>query len=113
MSDEKLEDLMNTLPDEGEIAFRAARARHRALARLDEPEPARVPWLVTWNWVPALTVAAAFLIFAGVLFRTGGPAPATQVAMNAAPAERQQESLRMKWVLEDGTRVIWTFREDF
>jgi hypothetical protein len=113
MSDEQLRDFLGSLPDQSEIAFRAARARHRALSRLDEPELARAPWFLSGNWAPALTLAIAFLIFAAVLFRTGGPAPATQVAMHAPSAKSQPKSLRMKWLLEDGTRVIWTFREDF
>jgi hypothetical protein len=100
MSDEKLQDLLRTLPGEDEIAFRAARARHRALARLDEPR--------RWSFAPALAMAALVLIVAGLLFRGRESSP-TQIATSMAPVERQQESLRMKWVLSDGTRVLWTF----
>ena len=113
MSDDKLKELLRTPPDADEVAFRAARARRRALDRLDEPEPVRVPWLLAWNWGPALTVAAALLILAGVVFQTGRPSQPIEVAMSSSPARSEPESLRMKWVLEDGTRVIWTFREDF
>ena len=101
MSDEKLQDLLRTLPDEDEIAFRAARAKRRAMARLDEPR--------RWSLAPVLAMAALVLIVAGILFLGHRSSSPTQIATSMAPVERQQQSLRMKWVLSDGTRVLWTF----
>ncbi len=114
MSDEKLNELLTTLPDDGEAALRAARARRRALARLDAPQPSRPSWFLFREWGAAFTVAAAILILAGVLLlRSGAPPANSGIAVTRPPAASKPDTLRVKWVLADGTRVLWTFREDF
>jgi hypothetical protein len=109
MSDQRLKELLSTLPENDELESRAARARHRALARLDEPAPIIVRKYV---WGPAMVVAALALLVIGVFFRAPAPAPQTLVAASSQPKKHPQERLRMKWVLSDGTRVLWTFKRD-
>jgi hypothetical protein len=109
MSDERLKKLLSTLPEKDELDSRAARARHRALARLDEPAPIIVRQYV---WGPAMVVAALALLVIGVFFRVPAPVPQTLVATSSQQKKQPQERLRMKWVLRDGTRVLWTFRKD-
>lgn len=134
MSDEKLRQLLSTLPPEDEIADRAERARHQALARLEEPAPARPGWV----WAPASALSIALIagaLWAAKLWRVQPlvwspptpqiasaplrppaptPPPARQVAHRQAPTRiLAQKRLQVHWVLSDGTQVEWTFDKDF
>ena len=108
MSDERLRELLESLPDEREIQSRAARARTRALARLDERRPVARGWF----WAPAAVALATLVVIAGLLLHGSRPSPPV-VAQRSPVVQQKQENLRMKWVLSNGTRVLWTFREDF
>jgi len=106
MSDDKLKNILSVLPDEDEIRSRAARARQRALARLDHAAPVVETRI---SWIPSLAMAALVLLVAGIVYQIRPPASPGPVASSSGAAEREQERLRMKWVLRDGTRVLWTF----
>ena len=108
MSDEKLQELLSVLPDEDEVAYRAARARLQALARIEEPRSVHHRLV----WAPGLALAALVLIVAVIVFRGSTPIPSMPITMESSSPETQQDRLRMKWVLSDGTRVLWTFRKD-
>lgn len=106
MSEKRLRELLSVLPDEVETGARAARARRRALARLEAPARARP----TWRWV-----AAAVLV---VLVVVGGRwlGEARRAERNGAQpsaSQLRQERLELHLVLSDGTRVQWIFVQDF
>lgn len=107
MSDERLRQLLSVLPEDDTLAAGAARSRQKALARLDV-EPTTRPRRF-FIWAPGLAVAALALIVVGAVQVYRAPAPAP-----VAPSERvSDQSLKMYWVLSDGTRVHWTFTKDF
>jgi hypothetical protein len=98
----KLEELLRVIPDDTEL--RAARARRSALSRLDsDPSPGR-----GWSWRPSLALAALCLLAIALI--TGRPAKAP---MAPEPERERSKPLRVQMILGDGTRVEWTFREDF
>jgi len=133
MKDRKLRQLLSMLPEEEEIARRAARARRRALARLEEPEPARRGW----RWAPAAALTVLLVASAAWVSRAWrvdplvwtppapriasvpaaplapAPAPAVRKASRRAAPGPRQERLEMHLVLSDGTRVLWTFDRKF
>jgi hypothetical protein len=78
------------------------------MARLDERKPLSRGWL----WAPAAVALATLVVIAGLLLQGSHPSPPV-VATHSPAVEHRQENLRMKWVLSNGTRVLWTFREDF
>ena len=92
----KLDELLQVIPEDAE--FRAARARSLALSRLDEElAPVR-----RWSWKPALAMAALCLL--AIVLISGRP--------SKAPPQRA-DPLRVQMILGDGTRVEWTFHENF
>lgn len=96
-----LRALLRVTPDEASVAASAGMARRRALARFGaEPVPAR-----RWSWKPALALAGlCALAIALVPFgRETAPVVTRPVA----------DPLRVQMKLSDGTRVEWTFHEDF
>jgi len=131
MNEEKLQSLLSALPEEFEIAERAARARGRALARLDDARPVRH----VWRWATCL--AALPVLLAGIWLvqlsrvqplpwtppapQIAAPDLRAPVAVAAGqPVRRRphrpalaQQRLEVQWQLSDGTRVQWTFSEDF
>ena len=142
MSDEKMRELLSVLPEEDEIAEGAARARRRAMARLEEPAPAR-RW--GWVWAPAMVVLAG-LVVAGLWMRQARrvetmavqpPTPRIESpalvplahargsvsAVGALPSRDRkgaagvatlgQPRLELHLVLSDGTRVQWILDKDF
>ena len=126
MTDGNLRDLLSVLPDGEEIALRAGRARRRALARLEEAQPA---WR-WWRWAACLAPGPAVLALAVLLHHAWRieplawtpPAPQVAAAELRAPAPApvrrprlapQAKHLEVRWVLSDGTRVQWTFDPNF
>ena len=127
MKDQKLRQLLSILPEEPDLGTRAARARGRALSRLDHSQPAPRRWL----WVPAMALAVVLGIGAMWISRIWTvqplvlqpavpviaqvpltlPAPAPPPRKAAPPLK--QDRLQVQWVLSDGTRVLWTFDKDF
>jgi len=135
MSDQKLRRILSMLPASDEIAERAARARRRALARFEQPQPSRRFWI----WAPAL--ATGVLAIAGVLWLrpvrslpppepkappapeiaavvrpeapVPAPAPAPKPAARRATPAPSQARLELHLVLSDGTRVFWTIDKNF
>jgi hypothetical protein len=102
MSEVRLEKLLRLTPDEGEVEFRASRARGAALGRLNAPAAAwRVP-----RWRPALALAVLTVTAMAILAPSSPNASAPKAAESAEP-------LRVEMTLSDGTRVHWTFRSDF
>ena len=95
-----LDEMLRVIPDDTEL--RAARARRLALSRLDEELPAAR----RWSWKPALAMVALCLL--AIALMTGRPAKAPAVA-----EPERAKPVRMQMILGDGTRVEWTFREDF
>lgn len=130
MSEAKLRQLLSALPGEEEIARRAAQARRRALARLEERAPARLGW---WCWAPgpAFILAAVIWIWVNHVWRVEPLAwtpPVPRIAsaplVAATPAPKPvchrapqpalaQQRLELHWVLSDGTRVQWIFDKNF
>jgi hypothetical protein len=98
----KYEALMRAAPDAAEVERRASRARLAALARLDRS--AVVPG---WSrWRPAVAAGLLSLAAAALMLRTPDSPP--------VPAQSaSQEAVRLQMVLSDGTRVQWTFHDDF
>ena len=96
----KLDELLRVIPDDAE--FRAARARRHALARLDEEFAPLRPW----SWRPALALAAVCLLAIALITGRPGKPPAAVEPEHAKP-------VRMQMILSDGTRVEWTFDENF
>ncbi len=129
MSDQELRKLLSILPDEPELSTRAARARRRALARLDQPAPIARPW----RWAPAVAAAVALLAGGAWVERvwrvpplvwtpptpvvspaaTLSPAPSAPPPESARPVAPERERLQVHFVLSDGTRVQWTFEKNF
>jgi ferric-dicitrate binding protein FerR (iron transport regulator) len=96
----KLDEILRVPPEDAEAA--AARARQRALWRFDrEPVPERRP-----GWKPA--AALAVLCMAAIGLTVGSDPVET-----AGTEERVGEPLRVQMTLSDGTRVEWTFHENF
>ena len=129
MSEERLRQLLSALPEEEEIAAGAARARRRAMARLDEAQGKVRPAWRRWLWAACLVPSPALLVLAILAwnpwrveplgFKLPGPQiPVTDLRAPAPtpgrrpPVERRQR-LEVHWVLSDGTRVQWTFDKDF
>jgi len=131
MTQEKLRSLLSALPEESEVAVRAARASRRALARFDDAGPVRH----LWRWAACLAPVPVLLaaIWIASVWRVQ-PLPWTppqpQIAAPdlgrsvAVPAKQPvrrrpvrpvlaQKRLELQWELSDGTRVQWTFSEDF
>jgi len=131
MSQDELRQLLSSLPEDAELAARAARARRGALARLEQPVRARGGWL----WAPALAVFVLVLA-AGVWANRArrvepllwsppaphiavAPLPAPQRATapkripRPAPRAGKQERLELHLALSDGTRVQWIFDKNF
>ena len=127
MTGGNLRDLLSVLPDEEEIALRAGRARRRALARVEEVQPAR-RW---WRWAACLAPGPVALALAVLLHHAWRieplawtpPAPQIAAAELRAPAPApvrratrpapQTKRLEVRWALSDGTRVQWTFDPNF
>jgi hypothetical protein len=96
----KFEELIRVVPEGAGTA--AARARTRALSRLDAESFTKQ----SWNWRPAAALAGVCLVAATLI--TGG---ASERA--ARPVEPSRQPLRVQMKLSDGTRVEWTFHESF
>lgn len=106
MSEDRLRELLSTLPAPEEIATRAERARRRALAATGRPRRARLRW--AWAAVTALLVA---LVAGGGWWQQGrraAPAPTPPAASGL-----HQDRLEFRLVLSDGTRVQWILDENF
>jgi len=102
--DDLLKQLLSLRPSETQIDEAAARARRRALGRLDERHfiLSRVRrWPVLAN--AAALAACSFLLFwrAGELTVPPPPAPASLEV-------RAEQPVKLILTLADGTRVIWT-----
>jgi hypothetical protein len=96
----KFDELIRIVPEGAGAA--AARARKRALSRLDAEPFTRQHW----HWRPAAVLAGLCLVAATLI--SGGASEKV-----ARPGEPSQQPLRVQMKLSDGTRVEWTFHEGF
>ena len=133
MSEQKLRNLLSALPEEAEIAERAARARRWALAGFQSRDRKGVDRRL-WRWAaclaPAPVLVAAFWVanlwrleplpwtppppkIAAAELQPLAAPPAQRPVRRPQPLVLPQPRLEVQWVLADGTRVQWTFSKDF
>ena len=125
-----LRELLAALPDDAPA--RAARARRRALARLDAGAGSRNLQVRGWRWV-LVAAALAALVGGAVWFERAwrvetlawqppapviapvklSPPPGAQPARVPVQRARRPGPLQVQLALGDGTRVYWTFDDNF
>ena len=102
--DDLLKQLLSMRPSETLITEAAARARRRALGRLDE----RYFALSRVRRWPVLATTAALAACSVLLFWRAGELPVPPPPAPASLEVRAEQPVRMILTLADGTRVIWT-----